>query len=286
MRQADGFYWIPIMPKALVDRTKGPRVEWSKETETEYRRLHAEFTASKAEFMSWVRKDRDSKMVANAKLILIFLIDSLNFDTGRCDPAHQTIADELELGLRTVQRLMPQIAASGWLDVIRRGKTTSNFYRLRVPCEKVHGILDRVDGLRERRKVESEDLSRRMCEPPVVAYHSDSEPPFESSHEPPVVAYHEPPVVADKPLKRTPEEEPLNYSRGSEGDGYTLRARGEEKQLPYDAPASLEDSRRFLIGLGVPAHRMETAMQRHMREALFPCDVDIWRQEARDGRTA
>ncbi|WP_274626549.1 hypothetical protein [Arvimicrobium flavum] len=285
MRTEGGFYWIPIMPRALAEKTNGPRVDWPKDVEAEYNRLHTQFTASKAEFSSWVRKDRDGRMTANAKLILIFLVESLNFNTGRCDPAHQTIADELELGLRTVQRLMPQIAASGWIEVIRRGKTTSNFYRLRVPCEKVHSILDRVDGLRERRREEREDRRRRMSEPPVVADHPDSEPPFERSHEPPVVADHEPPVVADKPLKRTPEEEPLNYSKGSEGEGYTLRAR-EDVESPYEAPASLEESRRFLVRIGVPPHRLETAMQRHMREALFPCDVEEWKREARSERAA
>lgn len=224
MRQADGFYWIPIMPKALAEKTSGPRAEWPKEVEADYRRLHSEFTASKAEFMAWVRKDRDSKMVANAKLILIFLIDSLNFETGRCDPAHQTIADELELGLRTVQRLMPMIAKSGWIEVIRRGKTTSNFYRLRVPCDKIHSILDRVDGLRERRKEEREERRRRMSEPPLVAHHPDSDPPLEGSHEPPLVAHHEPPLVADKPLKRTPEGEPLKDIQGSERHDCTTRS--------------------------------------------------------------
>jgi hypothetical protein len=215
VRQADGFYWIPTLPREISEKIKAtPRVDWPKELELEYRRLHSDFTAAKAEFMSWVRKDRDSRMVPNAKLILNYLIDCLNFDTGRCDPSHQTIADELELGLRTVQRLIPQIAKVGWCEVVRRGKTTSNFYRLRVPCEKVHRLMDRVDYLRER----------RMSEPPSVAYHLASEPPFESSHDAPSVAAHEPPSMADKPLNRTSEREPLKFFKGSEGEGYTLGA--------------------------------------------------------------
>lgn len=225
MRQADGFYWIPTLPREIAEKIYGvPRVEWPSDVEKEYRRLHADFTRAKSEFMSWVRKDRDSRMVPNAKLIVSYLIDCLNFDTGRCDPSHQTIADELELGLRTVQRLIPKIALAGWIEVVRRGRTTSNFYRLRVPCEKISSLLDRVDYLRERRNEAREERRRRLSEPPSVAYHMGSEPPFESSHDAPSVAAHEPPVMADKPLNITFEREPLKFFKGSEGEGYTLGA--------------------------------------------------------------
>ena len=96
MIKADGFYRIPILPKELGEEIKDmPRKEWPAETRKEYDRLHREFTASKAEFIEWMRKDRDSRMNKTAKLILSYLIDRLNFDTGRCDPSHQTIADEL-----------------------------------------------------------------------------------------------------------------------------------------------------------------------------------------------
>lgn len=221
MKSADGFYWIPLMPKNLADATKGvPRVNWPKEVETEYRRLHGEFTASKAEFLSWVRKDRDSRMKANAKLILIFLVECLNFETGRCDPSHETIADELEISIRTVERLVPEIALAKWMTVTRRGKTTTNFYRFRVPIEKVHLLLDRVDDLRQRRADAREQRRLKASDPTGLAAHPISDPPFERSDDPT--------GLADKPLKGTSEKEPVNQVEGAEGVGYPLRAGAHE----------------------------------------------------------
>jgi hypothetical protein len=286
MRSAEGHYWIPVMSKDMAERIAGrPRVDWPKDVEADYRRLHSEFTASKAEFASWVRKDRDGRMSATAKLILLYLVECLNFDTGRCDPSHQAIADELEIGLRTVQRIMPQILQAGWIGVVRRGKTTSNFYRLRVPTDKIHRLMDRVDELRERRAEVREERRRRHSEPPLLADHSESEPPFESSHEPPLLAAHEPPLLADKPLKGTSEGEPLKSFMGAEGEGDTSQT-DREQESAYEPSGSLEESRQFLIKIGVPPHRMGAALQRYMREALFPCDVEGWKQEAQHGRSA
>lgn len=235
----DGFLWIPILPKQFVGRLAAldldikRRDDWPKEIRDEYDGLRGQFTKAKAEFSAWVRKDRDSRMNANAKLIVNFLIDSVNFDTGRLDPSHQTIADELEVSLRTVERLIPQIAAAGWIGITRRGKTITNLYRLRVPAEKVHRLLDRVDDLREKRKLAWEERQRQRSDPTELADHPHSDPPFARTHEPTKLAGHEPTKLAGKPLKRTPEGEHLKRIKSSEEEGYSLRAREAEPINAY-----------------------------------------------------
>lgn len=256
MRTADGFYWIPILPRELADLIKDrPRSNWPTEIEAEYRRLHAEFTASKAEFIEWLRKDRDSRMNKTAKLITSFMIDRLNFDTGRCDPSHQFIADELFLSLRTVERTIPRIAASGWIDVTRRGKTTTNFYRFRVAVAKVNALLDLTMDLKDRR-LEARARRLRWSDPTKVADHSAGDPTKVADHEPTNMAGHEPTEMTGKPLNRTFEEEPLNEGIGSEGEGYTqgattsyAHASGKDDRfIPFAPPADEDDASEMIMG--------------------------------------
>jgi hypothetical protein len=232
MRMEGGFYWIPLMPKEMREQINGqPRVSWPKEVEAEYRRLHADYSASKAEYLSWIRKDRDSRMNGNAKVILGYIVDCLNFETGRCDPSHQTIADEIELSVRTVERLVPRIAAAGWLSITRRGKTTTNFYRLRVPVEKINVLLDRVEDLRQQRADRREEKRRRQSDPTQMADHSAGDPTTVRSHDPTELSVRDPSELSGKPMKGTSEGEPLNKSYGTEGDGYPLRAPARETDV-------------------------------------------------------
>ncbi|MEY9629045.1 helix-turn-helix domain-containing protein [Sinorhizobium fredii] len=210
----DGYYAIPILPREIASRLQS-KPEWPAELRNEYKRLHAEFTASKAEFSMWIRRDRDSRMNRTAKTILLLILDCLNFDTGRCDPGHEFIADELGISVRTVERTIPRIAASGWISITRRGKTT-NFYRLKVSMKKVSEILDYVDGLREQRS-EARERRRKLSDPTKMADHSNSDPTTVRSHDPTELAAHDPTKMAGKPMNRTFEEEPMNESSCSEG---------------------------------------------------------------------
>ena len=205
MNEVDGFYQIPLMPKGTL-------------TSVEETKLRKAFVKAKAEYLSWARKDRDSRMNPTAKAILSYLLDCLNFETGQCDPAHQTIADELGFSVRTVERTIPRIAASGWLKVIRRGRTTTNFYTFAVSKAKVLALLDYTDDLRELRK-EARERRRRFSphqsDPTKVADHSESDPTIVRSHDPTELAAHDPTKMAGKHMKRTPEGEPLNISGSS-----------------------------------------------------------------------
>ncbi|NDV88779.1 hypothetical protein GTW51_18960 [Aurantimonas aggregata] len=58
------------------------------------------------------------------------------------------------------------------------------------------------------------------------------------------------------------------------------------QEFAFEPKPSLEENRKFLVQMGVPAHRMETALQRLIREALFPCDIAEWKTEVRNGRAA
>lgn len=72
-----------------------------------------------------------------------------------------------------------------------------------------------------------------------------------------------------------------------EEEGYaSTPARDDGPQDPFEPQATLEQGKLFLMKLGVPANRMETALQRLMRGALFPCDVEEWRLEPDAARGA
>src|SRR5215204_4017654 len=101
MIDKDDCFLISILPKKLASGVKGlapevrsKRAKWPTELRVEYGRLRAEFTADKGQFASWIKRDRDSRMSPAAKCVALYLLDCLNFETGRCDPSQQTIADE------------------------------------------------------------------------------------------------------------------------------------------------------------------------------------------------
>ncbi|NEI66845.1 helix-turn-helix domain-containing protein [Rhizobium leguminosarum] len=223
MIESDGFYSIPLLPREIAARLKD-KADWPADLRNEYKRLHAEYTVSKAEFAMWIRRDRDSRMNRTAKAILLLVLDCLNFDTGRCDPGHQFIADELGVSVRTVERTIPRIAASGWLSITRRGKTTTNYYRLMVSREKIIALLNFTDGLREQR---AEERERRRyfrpedSDPTEMADHSDSDPTTVRGHDPTEMADHDPTEMAGKPMNRTFEDEPLNKGSCSDSSEVT-----------------------------------------------------------------
>lgn len=62
---------------------------------------------------------------------------------------------------------------------------------------------------------------------------------------------------------------------------YTRAQENEAPELPYDPPNTIEEGRLFVMRMGVPSQFQEAAMQRHRRGALFPCDIENWKAEAR-----
>ena len=241
MIERDGFYFLPILPPAMreqLERLPSDKSTWPPEFRNEYKRLRSDFTAAKGEFIEWMRKDRDSRMNKTAKLIGSFIVDRLNFDTGRCDPSHQFIADELNIGLRTVERTIPKIGLSGWFEIKRRGRTTTNFYVLRVGKAKVNALLDATLMLRDRRIEARQYRLKSFTEPTKMAGHSASEPVAVAGHEPAEMAGHEPPLWGGKPLKGTSEGEHLNKISCSESREVTyVPATESESKIPVDEVA-------------------------------------------------
>ncbi|MBD8555531.1 helix-turn-helix domain-containing protein [Rhizobium sp. CFBP 8762] len=244
MIQANGFYLMPTLPRELAGHLKAmPRDKqaWPEDFRKAYDLCHSEFWQAKKEFSTWIRKDRDSRMNRTAKAILLLILDCLNCDTGRCDPSHQFIADEIGISVRTVERTIPRIVASQWLFVLRRGRTTTNFYRICAPVSKVNHILDYSTTLKERRTEEREERRYhhgRLSDPTKMADHSHHEPTKMADHEPTKMAGHEPTQMAGKHMKRTWEDEHGNKgscSEGSEGTYTHVRTRNES--IPDDEAA-------------------------------------------------
>jgi hypothetical protein len=261
----DDHYYIPLLPREIAERLKD-KAEWPAEVRRRYDEMRKQCTASKAEFATWVRRDRDSRMNRTAKQILLLILDCLNFETGRCDPGHQFIADELGLSVRTVERTIPRIAASGWLNITRRGRTTTNFYRLRVSKNKVAEILDYVDGLREQRAEERERRRQfgQGSDPTKMADHSEGDPTFVRSHDPTKMADHDPTKMAGKSMNRTFEDEPLNKGSCSE-----VR----EDTYPREAIPDEERDFGLWVRLNIPDPTKHREAFRLLRERKMTPDV-------------
>ncbi|CDZ60458.1 Hypothetical protein NGAL_HAMBI2605_10280 [Neorhizobium galegae bv. orientalis] len=76
------------------------------------------------------------------------------------------------------------------------------------------------------------------------------------------------------------EEREKSCSGGKE-ETYTHARGNDEQEYPYDPPATLEEGTVMLRSLGVPPAYFEQALTRLMGHALFPCDVQLWKTEAR-----
>lgn len=213
MMERDGFHYIVLLPDDMREqlrRLPPNKKHWPREFHDRYRRLHAEFTSSKAAFVAWARKDRDRRMTRTAKILLSYLVDCLNFETSRCDPSQHTIADEIGVCSRTVERVIRQLVAAGWLEVYRRGKTATNFYRLRVTAEKLAAIAEDSGARREVRKAAARRRSGAESDPTSMSDHGEKDPTPMSDHDPTSMSVRDPTCMSDKPMNRTSEDEPLN----------------------------------------------------------------------------
>jgi hypothetical protein len=103
-------------------------------------------------------------------------------------------------------------------------------------------------------------------------------------------AFQGPSEPLQKPLrskdkeKEQEKDQDLGQGKGKFGSDEeelgSAPARENEPEDPYYPRPTLEEGRRFLISIGVPANRMEEALHRLMHSALFPCDVEEWKREA------
>lgn len=213
---------IPVLPRDFDEGTKDLSDDERKALKAEAQRR---FVKAKAEWARLVRKDRTPGLTRTAKLIAIYLIDCLNFETGRCFPSYEVIADELGISEKTVSRSMKTLAAAGWISLRRARRNLPTFYFFHAPEEKVKRILDMDDALRESREARRED--RRY---PIIEH--EEAPALTSQTDKNVrsaTIRADIPVQSDRTFlggehkNRTPEN-----VLGTDIEGYTLRARPRE----------------------------------------------------------
>lgn len=272
MRLHDGFHWIPLLPPDMREQLAGfPRdkKQWPKAFREAYARQHADFTAAKDQFVEWAARDRHRLMTKAAKAVLAYLVRRLNFNTGRCDPSQKTIADDLDMGLRSVERAIKSLSDAGWVEVSRRGKTVPNFYRLRISTARLDAIKQDFEDRRQLRN--DARKARRFAEsdPPTLADHSADDPSKMTGHEPPLLAGHEPPPVAGKPMKGTSEGEPLNENKITEAKEGTYTGEG----IPSE-----ESEFRSWISSNIPDRTQHREAYRLLRERKMT--PELWRRMA------
>jgi hypothetical protein len=247
--EIDGSYLIPTLPaalsaklRAMPEEIRTDRERWPGDFREEYFRHSSAFTKAVNTYRRWVRKDRDSKMTSTVKEMIYFLLDSLNFETARCDPGHLAIADELGVSERTVERLSK--AVEPWVEIARRGKTKTNAYRFRVSVERVDAILQYSESLKDQREAERKRKSRYapwFSDPTSMTDHFEGDPTSVRGSDPTSMTDRDPTSMTGKLKKGTYEEEHTNLSSGS-GDGEDT-SRGDAQVADLSDGVELECSR-------------------------------------------
>lgn len=94
----------------------------------------------------------DKSLSATEKLLYAQLLDHRNRRTGQCNPKHATLARELGICERTVERSIQQLRDQGWITM-RRGQ---NGCRYEIPTRQNVGSHPTNPGVPTRQNVGSE----------------------------------------------------------------------------------------------------------------------------------
>lgn len=107
-------------------------------------------------------------------------------------------------------------------------------------------------------------------------------------------AFRSPFEAPSEPLRSKEKDKDKEQDLGKKKDKFrsedselgSTYARESENQDPFEPCSSVEEGKRFLISQGVPQKWMESGLQRLMRGALFPCDIEEWKREDHNERAA
>ncbi|PWJ73845.1 helix-turn-helix protein [Pseudaminobacter salicylatoxidans] len=140
---------LPVLPKDFNELTRhlsdGARRE-------ELKQRRAAFNSARARLQKWIQKDRNPLMTKTVKLIAIYLLGCVNFESGRCNPTHETIADEFGISERQVRRLIPKIREAGWISYTRAAYNRPTFYTFHAPMEVIDRIQETDAALKNERE--------------------------------------------------------------------------------------------------------------------------------------
>lgn len=224
---------LVLLPRDFDQMTANMSAE---DKETLRKKYVSEFMASRNQLISWVRRDKDSRMKGEyTKAIAIFAIERTNFETGQCNPSYQFIADEIGCSVRTVERDMPRIEEAGWCRSIRVSRTMSKFYVWTAPDHKVK-FLDEdkaaKEQARENARLERKNRFHKKLDPTDVSARPQFEPTDVSGHEPTREAGREPTDVSGKHINEHHNGN-TQFDGISEGrEGTYTHARTRETPIP------------------------------------------------------
>ena len=81
-----------------------------------------------AKFRKAAVMNTSHKLLDSAKVVLFYLLECYNHESGQCNPSHATIAKKLGKSIRTVERAIEQLKAVGWLTITQRRFNNSLMY--------------------------------------------------------------------------------------------------------------------------------------------------------------
>lgn len=153
---------LPTLPKDFEALTAHLSIA-ARETELAARRKA--FNAARMRLQQLVQQDR--RIPPTAKLIVAYLLDCVNFTTGRCNPSHEAIGDRFGITTRQVRRLLPVIRQAGWISYRRASFNRPTFYTLHAPTAAIECIEDRAAILKQERDRRRSDRTKMSAQPPV-----------------------------------------------------------------------------------------------------------------------
>ena len=200
---------LPLLPKNFEAATRGLTQE---QRDQMVGKRRSDFVKAKAQFMNWVRQDRDPLMNKTAKLIGAYLIECVNFDTGRCFPSHETIADHIGSSVRTVERTIPRLIEAGWISIRRVRRNAPTFYRFNAPPAKVKRIEECTIALKANRDARREErryprlIEHEITPEQVAEFLKPTPMSGRPQFEPTLLTGPDPTLSTGEHLKGTPED--------------------------------------------------------------------------------
>jgi hypothetical protein len=135
---------------STTPRTRGPAMTSPKKDSG----MVARDDAERREFSSYKFNlidafTMDSTLTALQRLVGIRLTQRLNCRTRTCYPSAQTLADELGVCVRSIEKAIAALKRRRWIEVVSKGRHGTNVYR--VLETHLNAVLDYQTSLRDAR---------------------------------------------------------------------------------------------------------------------------------------
>jgi len=174
---------------------------------------------------TWRRELYRSSLPASALRVGLALVDRyLNRKHGRCDPSHETLAEECGMSVRTVRDGLAALRASGLISTRKQGLQGTLFFYFAIPSNaaEIQQVVDEVQ-CGEDPSLNPADFRRATDGFPASNLRGTSERELSNDR----ISCGPPSPFADAQFDPGHSDPDLTATANVEGDGRRLRDVGE-----------------------------------------------------------